>query len=278
MTAFVSVDWLNAHQTDPDTVILYTRLANILTGEVEPLSNNVIPGARLFDFEQEFSDKKSDLPHTLPSSETFTQRAQEIGINQNSQIVIYDTQGLYSAPRAWWMLKAMGHNKVFILDGGLPEWVRHGYDTCSELTTGLPLGDFVASLKPGFFVAKEAIVENLASRKRLVLDARSHERFLGIAKEPRDGLRSGHIPHSVSLPFTSLIADGKLKSLECIKDCFKAYESEFKGVITSCGSGVTACILALAATEIGLKQVSVYDGSWTEWGSDSENPIETTSL
>ena len=130
----------------------------------------------------------------------------------------------------------------------------------------------------GTFVAKEAIVENLASRKRLVLDARSHERFLGIAKEPRDGLRSGHIPHSVSLPFTSLIADGKLKSLECIKDCFKAYESEFKGVITSCGSGVTACILALAATEIGLKQVSVYDGSWTEWGSDSENPIETTSL
>lgn len=275
MSALVSVDWLEKHQSSNDLVILYTRLANISTGDIESIKNKVIPSARLFDFENEFCDRTNSLPHTMPDAEQFTQQAQKLGINKNSTIVIYDSQGLYASPRAWWMFKAMGHEAVFVLNGGLPAWRQKGNEVVSDLAYSVTQGDFIATPKTHLFADRQEVLDNIQTKQKQVLDARSNARFLGNAPEPRQGVRSGHIPNAKNLPFTDLIADGHLRNDKALRHTFNQLVANDSKLLMSCGSGVTACILALAAIELGYEDVAVYDGSWTEWGGDPSLPIET---
>ena len=269
----VSVTWLKAHLDDPTLVVLYTSMADIVSGQAEPLPAGVIPGSLFFDFENEFCDKSSGLPHTMPDSALFQRGARKLGINTNSKIVVYDSKGLYSAPRVWWMFKAMGHDNIVILDGGLPAWVASSSAVNKEFSLNDKEGDFTALTNSRSFVGASWLLSHLNQIN--IIDARSHGRFHGTAQEPRAGLRSGHIPGSVNLPFNQCISDGRLVPSADLQRIFSSLKiNPQQDLVFSCGSGVTACILALAACQLGYTNVSVYDGSWSEWGAKKELPVE----
>ena len=244
-----------------------------------------IPNARRFDLNQDFSDLDSKLPHTMPSSEHFERAARALGVSQQSQIVVYDDLGLFSAARAWYMFKAMGHKNVAVLDGGLPYWLSLNKpivekavgDSVSE--TNNLTGDFVAQAQTGYFCDWREVEQQTKQQEELILDARANDRFKGIVAEPRAGVRSGHIPTSKNLPYAELFNHNSthnlFKSPDELVEIFKDLNANNKPMIMSCGSGVTACILALAAELSGLSDVRVYDGSWSEWGSLAHTSIET---
>jgi thiosulfate/3-mercaptopyruvate sulfurtransferase len=235
-----------------------------------------IPGAIFFDID-EIADTKSKLPHMLPPPEKFSSRMRSMGIGDGSRIVVYDSAGLYSAARVWWMFRVMGVEDVTVLNGGLPKWRREGL----PLEGGEPrlrsTRHFTsrrnADLVRDVFDMKALIKDRSAE----IVDARSAERFAGRAQEPRPGLRSGHIPGARNLPFGRLLRqDGTLKSPAQIEALFtQAGVDLSKPVVASCGSGITAGVLALALAEIGHRRTAVYDGSWSEWGADQSLPIET---
>ena len=267
----ISVAWLMDHLNDSEIVILDARLDQNQSNLENNNPDLQIKGARLFDIKNNFSDNNNPLPNTFPSQKKFTAECQKLGINKNSTIVIYDTLGIYSSPRAWWMFKAMGHSDVFVLNGGLPEWIKEGYPTeIRQETTENPLGDFEANLQPEFIKNKEQILENIETKEAILVDARSQDRFLATHEEPRAGLRSGHIPGSINVPYTELLKDGKYKSKEELTEIFKLNDQP---LLFTCGSGITACIVLLACELISDNSKAVYDGSWTEWGS-SNLPIE----
>ena len=269
----VSVKYLKAMLDEPSLVVLYTSMADIVSGQAEPLPAELIPGSVFFDFEKVFCDTSSGLPHTMPSSELFELEARKLGINANSQIVVYDSKGLYSAPRVWWMFKAMGHNNISVLNGGLPAWLLNHYPVETALHTNQQTGDFKAKTNRNSFVSARWIVDHLDQIN--VIDARSSARFNGTAAEPRAGLRSGHIPGSANLPFNQCIDNGGLLPPSELKQQFADLNlNQQQPLVFSCGSGVTACILALAAIEAGYVNLSVYDGSWSEWGAKTELPVE----
>ncbi len=243
--------------------------------EDNPLASIQIPNARFFDIEHKFSDQKSDLPHTMVSAEVFEREARALGINSSSRIVVYDNLGVYSAPRAWWMFKSMGHEDVQVLNGGLPEWVSGRLPTEAKIYRTIPKGDFIAQPKSGFFRAQGEMLSNFDSKVEVVLDARSAGRFAGTEPEPRAGLRGGHIPDSKSLPFTEVLDGNTLKDEPELRAIFDALNPSKQPTIFSCGSGLTACIILLAAEVAGRKNLSVYDGSWSEWGLPGDWPLET---
>jgi thiosulfate/3-mercaptopyruvate sulfurtransferase len=236
-----------------------------------------IPGALFFDID-EIADTKSNLPHMLPAPEKFSSRMRSMGIGDGSRIVIYDSTGLFSAPRAWWTFRVMGVQDVTVVNGGLPKWKREG----RPLESGVPL-----ARTPRHFTARRNadLVRDLSDMKALlkdrsaeIVDARGAERFAGKAPEPRLGLRSGHIPGSHNLPYASLITkEGTLRPAPEVERLFEEAGVDLnKPVVTSCGSGITASLLALALSEIGHRRTSVYDGSWSEWGADQSLPVETS--
>ena len=240
---------------------------------------HVIPNARRFDLNKDFSDLDSQLPHTMPSAEHFERAAQALGINQQSQVVIYDDLGLFSAARAWYMFKAMGHKNVAVLDGGLPEWIRLNKPVVNiegegSLKCKVVKGDFIASVNEGYFCDWHEVENQSQQLQKVIFDARARARFKGEASEPRAGVRSGHIPNSKNLPFSDLLKDGLFKRESELIEIFKELNSDNKPMIMSCGSGVTACILALAADISGLSNIRVYDGSWSEWGSLEHTQVE----
>jgi thiosulfate/3-mercaptopyruvate sulfurtransferase len=230
----------------------------------EPLC---IQGARLFDFDNHIHDQNTDLPHMMPSAEFFTEEMQKLGISKNSAIVVYDYVGVYSSPRAWWMFRAMGHNQVAVLDGGLPAWKKAGYPCGTQAETIAPTrGDFVSHPQQGLFVDSAQVLKALSDPAFSVVDARSEGRFKGQEPEPRAGLRGGHMPNAVNIPFADLVVDGFVLQPESLKSIFAKKVNQNQQLIFSCGSGVTACVDALAAELAGYSKLTVYDGSWSEWG------------
>lgn len=232
-----------------------------------------IPGAVFFDIDK-ISDPNSDLPHMLPSPEEFARTASVMGISNEHQIIVYDGPGLFSSARAWWTFKIMGAQNVKILEGGMDAWKAANL----PIETGNPNPPlahiFTPHFNPGMVASMDEVVEGLKSGDAVVLDARPHARFYGEAKEPRPGLRSGHMPGAINLPSSSIVENGLLKSREALEELFSELGiGENTKVITSCGSGVTAAILSLALSETSRSNHALYDGSWAEWGQSDGPPV-----
>lgn len=235
-----------------------------------------IPGALFFDID-EIADTTNPLPHMLPSPEKFSSRMRSMGIGDGARVLVYDSDGLFSAPRVWWTFRVMGVTDVFVLNGGLPKWKLEG----RPLEDGPPLPraarHFTARRHAELVRDAADVLGIVQDGSAQIIDARSPERFAGSLGEPRSGLRSGHIPGSLNVPFARLVnADGTLKpEVELEKVFAEAGVDVTKPIVTSCGSGVTASLLALALAVIGNRRTAVYDGSWTEWGANPDLPIET---
>jgi thiosulfate/3-mercaptopyruvate sulfurtransferase len=235
-----------------------------------------IPGAVFFDLD-EIADTDSDLPHMLPTPEKFAARVRKLGLGDGNRIVVYDQHGLMSAARVWWMFRVFGHKDVAVLDGGLPKWVAEGRPT-EDRPPQPRERHFTARYNNLMVRDREQLKGNLGSRQEQVVDARAAGRFAGTEPEVWPGRRSGHIPGSFNVPYSDLL-DGKTKTLlpgEAIAARFrKAGVDLARPIVTSCGSGVTAAVLALGLHLIGRDDVALYDGSWAEWGRPGDTPVET---
>lgn len=276
MNPLVTPKWVWDRKEDPKLVILDASINFQIPGEVEKDTQNVIPNSVRFDYDTVFCDPNSALPHMMPTQERFNQNAKALGIDNDSIIVVYDNSGTFASPRAWWMLKAMGHKEVFILDGGLTEWKLCQQPLAQNYVEVQQYGNFSGELDPTYFVSSATVLRKIEDSSSLTVDARSQARFNGEVAEPRAGVRSGHIPSSVCLPFATLINNHKMKAANELSDIIKqqSYSEQQEHFIFSCGSGVTACIVLLAHYLCGYESLSVYDGSWTEWGQDTSLPIE----
>lgn len=275
MHPIVSVSWLAERLADPNLVILDATLPPVgVVPRVDTRGRYLashIPGAVFFDID-ELSDHATSLPHMLPAPEAFAESMAALGVGDQMQIVVYEQEGVFSAPRAWWMLRTFGAERVFLLDGGLQAWIAAGLPTESG-----PVSRGVASFGTRFnpdAVRDFAQLQQTIAERGQILDARSAGRFTGAAPEPRPGLSSGHMPGATSVPFTELARNGKLKPAEELRAYFAAKAVDLsQPVTTTCGSGVTAAVIALALELAGAKQVELYDGSWAEYAGRPEAVI-----
>ncbi len=275
--SIVSADWLNSRLNSPDIKILDASwyLPTVNKNPKDEYNSGHIPGAVYFDID-EICDLSSDLPHMLPSPEKFAFCVKELGIGDDHRVVVYDGSGLFSAARVWWMFKVFGFENVAVLNGGLPIWKNSGYQVDTTIKS---IQTYHFSVRKNSTMVSDSDEVNEASNSgsAQILDARAPDRFWGKVSEPRRGLRSGHIPNSLNIPFQSLINnDGTFKTVSKLSNIFRdAGVNLNKPIITSCGSGVTAAIINLALEQLDAKKVSLYDGSWCEWGSDDKFKIET---
>ncbi len=278
----VSTAWLAEHLGAPDVRVVDATYFLPVEAKVgrEVYLEQHIPGAVFFDID-EIADSKSDLPHMLPAPEKFSSKVRKLGLGDGVKMVIYDARGTFSAPRVWWTFRVFGHEDVAVLDGGLPKWLAEGRPTESGPVETRER-HFTARMNSLLVRDLGQIQANLKSKREQVLDARDAARFAGTGEEIWAGRRKGHIPGSRNLPFQQLFnADGSMKPPAALAECFTAAGIDLKKpVVTSCGSGVTAAILALGLAQAGAPDAAIYDGSWSEWGQpeaegSNERPIET---
>ncbi|RDX82507.1 Thiosulfate/3-mercaptopyruvate sulfurtransferase 1, mitochondrial, partial [Mucuna pruriens] len=289
----VSVDWLYENLKVPDIKVLDASwyMPDEQRNPIQEYQVAHIPGALFFDVDG-IADRTTKLPHMLPSEEAFAAAVSALGIQNKDDLVVYDGKGLFSAARVWWMFRVFGHDRVWVLDGGLPRWRASGYDVESSASSDAILKASAASeaiekVGPVTFQTKfqphlvwnlDQVKKNIEDKTHQHIDARSKPRFDGAVQEPRKGIRSGHVPGSKCIPFAQLLDSSQ--TLLPADELKKRYEQEGisleRPVVTSCGTGVTACILALGLHRLGKSDVVVYDGSWTEWGAQSDTPVETS--
>lgn len=262
----VSVEWLHKHLNHPNLVLLDATIPKVTSNESDS-NETQIPSARFFDLKKKFSDVSAPFPNTFPVIEQFTKEAQNLGINKNSAIVVYDDKGIYSSPRVWWLFKAFGFNNIAVLNGGFPAWKKAKLETEIKQKYKWKKGNFKASLQTQFVKFFNDIKQESQNTSQQIIDARSEKRFKSLVPEPREGLRSGTIPNSKNIPFEALLNENYFKSIDELKLIFNTFTNQDNNITFTCGSGITACVLALGAELAELKNVSVYDGSWTEWGT-----------
>jgi len=282
MEHLVSTEWLAANLGAPDLILF--DCSTYLPGEPgnkhEAFAAARIPGARMFDIDA-IADADTDLPHMVPTAARFAKLVGALGVSNGSRIVFYDQHGLRSAARGWWMMRLFGHEAAAVLDGGLPKWRAEGRLVESGPAPSPTPAAFVAALRAdrlsGIGDIKRIVRQG--GGEALILDARSRGRFTGAAPEPRAELSSGHMPGAANLPYTELLnADGTMKDPAALRALFTAAGvTAERPVVASCGSGVTACVIALGLVRAGFPEGSVYDGSWTEWASRPETPKEKSA-
>jgi thiosulfate/3-mercaptopyruvate sulfurtransferase len=278
MESLVSTEWLAEALGANDLVVfdatMYLPNEN-RDGRAEYRAAH-IPGARYFDIDV-VADQDTDLPHMAPAPGRFAALMRAFGVSNATRVVFYDQKGLFSAARGWWLMGLFGHDRAAVLDGGLPKWTREG----RPVESGDPPAPAAAAFRPDFRPTRMRgigdMLANVGAQAELVLDARATGRFAGTTPEPRAGMRSGHIPGARNLPYTELLAaDQTMLPPDALRDRLTAAGVDgSRPVVTSCGSGVTACVLTLAMTRAGLPPGAVYDGSWTEWGGRADTPIES---
>jgi len=279
MDLFVTTSWLAGRLDDPGVVILDATLPPV--GVTPPVDTRAryfaehIPGAVFFDIE-ELSDRSNPLPHMLPTPDAFSRSLSALGIGDSMAIILYEQEGVFSAPRAWWTLKTFGAQNVYLLDGGLSAWIEAGLPTQSGNVHRAP-AVFRARLDQNAVKDFSQMQKMIAARGQ-ILDARSAGRFAGTLPEPRPGISSGHMPGATSIPFTELVEEGRLKPVEELRHIFAAKGVDLQQPITTtCGSGVTAAVLALGLEAAGAKHITLYDGSWAEYAAHPEAVIEKTT-
>ena len=276
--ALVGTEWLAAHLGDRRIRIVDSsfKLPGITPTAREDYDRVHIPGAVFFDID-DICEPGTSLPHMIPSTDLFARKVGALGIGDDDRVVVYDSVGLSSAGRAWWMLRMFGHPDVALLDGGLPKWRAEGRPLGAAVSSPPPRR-FTARFDPSLVRDKRALIDNLATRREQVIDARAAGRFDGTTPEVRPSLRSGHIPHSRNVPY-ELVTDPNTRRLRSADELTRLFRDAGvaldRPIVTSCGSGVSAGVLTLALYRLGVTDTALYDGSWSEWGQVSGPPIAT---
>ena len=272
----VSVDWLKSNLGNEQLIILDCTIPKVTAELNTPISEEKkqIKAAIFFDIKKNFSDLNAAFPNTILSPQEFKKKCQNLGINIDSAIVCYDDLGIYSSPRVWWMFQLMGFKNIAVLDGGFPKWEENKYPIEKHQKKVFLKGNFEVNYQLEKIKYTEDVFSAIENDGILITDARSKGRFNSTEPEPRNGLKGGHIPNSISLPFSEILDKGMLKTEDDLKVIFSEINPENKELIFTCGTGITASVLALGAEILGIKKYSVYDGSWTEWASTENLPIE----
>ncbi|HQT83229.1 MAG: 3-mercaptopyruvate sulfurtransferase [Acidiphilium sp. 37-64-53] len=280
MHTLISTDELDERRHEPDTIIFDASyyLPNEPNNAAALFLDSHIPGAAFLDLDV-VSDPSNPLPHMVPPADLFARTVAEFGVGTDSMIVAYDQRGIFSAARVWWLFKLFGHDDVLVLDGGLPKWRAESRKLESGPAELKPTGSFPTNFQAAMVRNRADIEQNLNTKGEIVVDARSNARFTGEAAEPRQGMRSGHVPGAISLPFSDL-----LRSNQTMHDpatLLTLFEARGVGAsakpVTMCGSGVTGAVLTLGLARAGLPIGALYDGSWAEWGGATDTPIERTA-